>query len=160
MLPALNATPMNVSVVQLRKGVRHVLKRMRERLGGEQGFAGIEMLIVIAVLGVVLGVAVPSYLGLRGSTADADTKASLRAAVPAADAYFQDHKTFAGLDSTDLLRIDPRVSVTVAVTGASKRSYCLTESINGKTWSVRGPNPNLVANPEATKGWFEGARCR
>jgi type II secretory pathway pseudopilin PulG len=137
-----------------------VLERIRKRLAGELGFAGLEMLIVVAVLGVVLGVAVPSYLGLRGGTADADTKASLRAAMPAADAYFQDHKTFAGLDSTDLLRIDPRVSVTVAVTAVSKRSYCLTESVNGKTWSVRGPNPKLVAHTSLTKGWFEGDRCR
>lgn len=136
------------------------MKPIRERLGEERGFAGIEMVIVVAVLGVVLGIAVPSYLGLRGGTADADTKASLRAAMPAADAYFKDHKTFVGLDSTDLLRIDPRVSVTVAVTGASKRSYCLTESVNGKVWSVRGPNPKLVTDPEATKGWFEGVRCR
>jgi Tfp pilus assembly protein PilE len=136
------------------------VKPIRERLGEEQGFAGIEMMIVVAVLGLVLGIAVPSYLGLRGGTADADTKASLRAAMPAADAYFKDRKTFVGLDSTDLLRIDPRVSVTVAVTATSKRSYCLTESVNGKVWSVRGPNPRLVADPEATKGWFEGVRCR
>jgi len=151
---------MNVSVVPLRKEFVNVFERVRERLAGEQGFAGVEMLVVIAVLGVVLGVAVPSYLGLRSGTADADTKASLRAAMPAADAYFQDHKSYRGLDSTDLLRIDPRVSVTVAVTGVSKRSYCLTESVNGKTWSVRGPNPQLIANPDATKGWFEGDRCR
>jgi Tfp pilus assembly protein PilE len=137
-----------------------VFLRIRRRLGGEHGLVGIEMVIVVAVLGVVLGVAVPSYLGLRGGTADADTKASLRAAMPAADAYFQDRKTFVGLDSTDLLRIDPRVSVTVAVTAASKRSYCLTESVNGKVWSVRGPSSKLLPDSNATKGWFEGDRCR
>lgn len=137
-----------------------MLERIRGHLSGERGFAGVEMLIVVGVLGVVLGVAVPSYMGLRGGSADGDTKASLRAALPAADAYFADHGSFAGLDSTDLLRIDPRVSVTVAVTAASKRSYCLTESVNGKTWSVRGPNPQLVVDTSATKGWFEGDRCR
>jgi hypothetical protein len=80
--------------------------------------------------------------------------------MPAADAYFADHKTYKGLDSTDLLRIDPRVSVTVSVTSAKKRSYCLTESIDGKTWSVKGPNPTIITDPSAGKGWFEGDRCK
>ena len=136
-----------------------MLKQVRCRLDREDGFAGVELLVVVAVVGVLLGVAVPSYLGLRGGTADGDTKASLRAAMPAADAYFADRKTYSGLDSTDLLRIDPRVSLTVAVTSAKPRSYCLTESIGGVTWSVRGPNPQAVSDPSATKGWFEGDHC-
>ena len=65
-----------------------------------------------------------------------------------------------GLDSTDLIRIDPRVSLTVAVTWAKKRSYCLTENVGGKTWSVRGPNPKLVSDTSETKGWFEGDTCK
>jgi Tfp pilus assembly protein PilE len=130
------------------------------RLAGESGLAGIELLLVFAALGVVLGLAVPGYLGLRGGSADAKTKDSLRAAMPAADAYYADRKTYVGLDATDLLRIDPRVSVTVSVTSAKRRSYCLTENVDGKTWSVLGPNPTLVSDPSADKGWFEGDRCR
>jgi Tfp pilus assembly protein PilE len=138
-----------------------VLERMRHRLnGGEQGFAVIESFIVLAIVGTLAAVAVPSYLGLRSGSADNATKASLRAAMPAADAYFADHRTFAGLDSTDLIRIDPRVSLTVSVTLAKRRAYCLTENVNGKTWSVRGPNPKLIADTSATKGWFEGDSCR
>ena len=136
-----------------------MFERVRLRLDGESAFAGVELLVVVAILGVVLGVAVPSYLGLRGGTADSDTKASLRAAMPAADAYFADRRTYNGLDSTDLLRIDPRVSLTVAVTSANRRSYCLTESIGGATWSVSGPNPKLVSDPSASTGWFEGDHC-
>lgn len=136
-----------------------MLERMRQRLGREDGFAGLEALIILVVLGVTLAVAVPSFLGLRSGSADNATKSSLRAAMPAADAYFADHKTYAGLDSTDLIRIDPRVSLTVAVTSAKKGSYCLTESIDGKTWSVKGPNPELVSDTSATKGWFEGGTC-
>ena len=137
-----------------------MLERIRERLAPEHGFAGLESLGVMAIAGAVIAVAVPSYLGLRSGSADGATKASLRAAMPAADAYFADRGTYTGLDSTDLIRIDPRVSLTVAVTSAKRRSYCLTDSVNGKTWSLRGPNPKLVADTSATKGWFEGDRCR
>ena len=136
-------------------------ERFRLRLGGEKGFAVLEILIVVvSVLGVALAVGVPSYLGLRGGSADGKTKESLRAAMPAAEAYFADHRRYTGLDSTDLLRIDPRVSLTVSVTSAKRRTYCLTESIDGKTWSVKGPNPSAMTDPSATKGWFEGDHCR
>jgi type II secretory pathway pseudopilin PulG len=136
-----------------------MLERIKPRLAGEEGVAGMELLLVLAVVGLLLGLAVPGYLGLRGGSADGKTKDSLRAAMPAADAYYADRKTYAGLDSTDLIRIDPRVSVTVSVTSAKRRSYCLTESIGGSTWSVRGPNPMLVSDPSATKGWYEGDHC-
>ena len=75
-------------------------ERFRLRLGGEKGFAVLEILIVVSVLGVALAVGVPSYLGLRGGSAD------------------------------------------------------------GKTWSVKGPNPSAMTDPSATKGWFEGDHCR
>ena len=136
-----------------------MFQRIRHHLGGEGGFAGLEALVVVGILGVALAVAVPSFLGFRSGSADGKTKASLRAAMPAADAYFADHRTYKGLDSTDLIRIDPRVSLTVAVTSAKKRSYCLTENVGGKTWSVRGPNPELVSDSSETKGGFEGDAC-
>ena len=135
-------------------------ERIRLRLAGDHGFAVLELLIVVSVLGLALAVGVPSYLGLRGGSADGKTKESLRAAMPAAEAYFADHRSYARLDSTDLLRIDPRISLTVSVTSAKRRTYCLTESIDGKTWSVKGPNPNAMTDPSATKGWFEGDSCR
>lgn len=134
--------------------------RIRHRLDGDHGFAGLEVMIVLGVLGLALAVGVPSYLGLRGGSADGKTKESLRAALPAADAYYGDRRSYVGLDATDLLRIDPRVSVTVSVTSAKRRSYCLTESIDGKTWSVKGPNPTAITDPSSTKGWFEGDRCK
>ena len=137
-----------------------MVQRIRQHLGGEGGFVGIEALVVVGLLGVALAVAVPSFLGLRSSSADGKTKASLRAAMPAADAYFADHKTYSGLDSTDLIRIDPRVSLTVSVAWAKKRSYCLTENVGGKTWSVRGPNPKLVSDTSETKGWLEADTCK
>jgi prepilin-type N-terminal cleavage/methylation domain-containing protein len=138
-----------------------VSERIRLRLAGDHGFAVLEVMIVVSVLGLALAVGVPSYLGLRGGSADGKTKESLRAALPAAEAYYADHhRSYRGLDSTDLLRIDPRISLTVSVTSARKRSYCLTENVNGKTWSVKGPNPAAMTDPSSTKGWFEGESCR
>lgn len=118
-------------------------KRIRSNLDprAEQGFTVIEMLVLIIIVGILLAVAVPAYLGFRDRTAASAAKANLRAAVPAATAYYQDHGTYKGMQSTDLLAIDPGVSETLSVTDTRHSSYCLTDTVSGRTWSMAGPHP-------------------
>ena len=78
-----------------------MLKRIRTRLDGnsEQGFTLIELLVVIIIIGILLAIAVPSYLGFRDRAANNAAKANLRAALPSAEAYYADNGTYAGMDA-------------------------------------------------------------
>src|SRR5438132_1910829 len=121
-----------------------MLNRIRQLLNGntERGFTRIELLFVIINNGAPPAIAALSLHDALPISANNATKANLRAALPSAEAYYGDNGTYVVMTPVTLKAIARCVPVRPTAASATATAYCLTDTVSGKTWSVKGPGPS------------------
>ena len=128
------------------------ISKLQTRLAKqESGFTLIELLIVLVIIGILLAIAVPSYLGFKDRANRSAAQANVRSAVPAVEAFYADNGTYSttGAGSTPafgltaLQAIDAGVQITVV--SGSATTYCIRNTQGGFSYYKNGPAGSITS---------------
>jgi len=113
-------------------------------LNGKKGFTLIELMIVVAIIGILAAIAIPNFLKFQAKSKQSEAKTNLKGIYTAETGYFGENNAYSGFDAANWEPV-----------GTSRYHYTLTGAVTGATSLEKGADlsgftANWTGNSGAT----------
>jgi len=100
-----------------------MLSKMRK---GEKGFTLIELMIVVAIIGILAAIAIPQFASYRQRAQDSAAKSALKNLATAQENYYAEYNTYASGLATLSAWFQPESTLSVSLLSADTDSWSAT----------------------------------
>ncbi len=100
-----------------------MLSKMRK---GRKGFTLIELMIVVAIIGILAAIAIPQFASYRQRAQDSAAKSALKNLATAQENYYAEYNTYAAGLGSLATWFTPETTLTVTILAAGTSSWSAT----------------------------------
>mgnify|MGYP002864882039 CR=1 FL=1 len=116
---------------------------------GKKGFTLIELMIVVAIIGILAAIAIPNFLKFQAKSKQSEAKVNLKAIYVAETGYFGENNIYADFATVNWIPVGKKLIYAYSISGVPPTG----PADSGKTSNVTGSTYTSTAGYSGTTGW-------